>query len=212
MLAGWQYAADWHRQSFPRIHRETHINVHIGSQFQIRVLNVDPHPAGPRDFIDERIDHRNVCLELLARIRRGAEHNRQPLLQHRQLVLVKLCPHPNHRQVGNIHQMISQHHPAALVHAQALHGPFEGRIKRQQFLGLARFFQFRDLLLADVPQSEPLSRRFHQTVGALLHGFIAPGARFLPPLQEVHKFFLRRQQIRTVDRQKGRILLDRLAP
>ena len=91
-----------------------------------------------------------------AGIRGGGDVDEQALFEKRNLVFVELRPDPDDRKIGDVHKMITGHHPAALINTKVLNDTFEGRLEGKHLLRLARPFKLGDLVVTDVPKTEPL--------------------------------------------------------
>ena len=78
-------------------------------------------------------------------------------------------------------------------------------------LRLARFLQLGDLFVADVPQVQPLLGRLVKPLSAFQDRLVSFLLRFIAHLEHIHELVLSGQQIRAVNRENRRVLLDQLA-
>ena len=77
-------------------------------------------------------------------------------------------------------------------------------------LRLARLFQLGNLIVADVPQVQPLLGRLVKPLRAFQDRLVSFLLRFIAHLEHVHELILRCEQIRAVDGENRRFLLDQL--
>ena len=123
--------------------------------------------------------------------------------------MVELDPDPDDRKVRDVHKVIAGHDVAALVNAEILHDAFEGATEVRVSCGLRVLFQFRDLLVANIPEPEPLFGRINEafrpsrTPCRLYCCFVTGAQR--------DQFVLSREQVGAENGEQRRIFFDDFA-
>src|SRR5205823_6378451 len=116
--------------------------------------------------------------------------------------------YPDDAEIGDFHQHIAHFHILALLEGHRLNHTAEGREQRERVGCFACFFEIGNLLLGDVPKLQTALGRLDQSLRCFARVF---AFGLVTHAQELNEFPLAREQVRAVDRQKGRILIDQLA-